>query len=163
MQTPQQSLARWRRRTAGMPGQCSSHGSLVLLARTREANAVSAKSVGLGYNQKRRTIVSGSSDCCSPMTKQASESSPTRHPHLRTRGTLTKTSRETPPSSTKRQSAKWSACQRPANDGAADPRKRQSGKRRQLLPLQPKGATSRRARPAAPSGAKQQPARHDCL
>jgi hypothetical protein len=38
----------------------------------------------------------GSSDCCSPLTKQASESSPTRHPPLRTRGALTKTSRETP-------------------------------------------------------------------
>ena len=63
----------------------------------------------------------------------------------RTTGTLTKTSRETPPSSTKRQSARWSACQRPANDGAADPRKRHSGTRRQLLPLRTRSRSARTA------------------
>jgi hypothetical protein len=69
---------------------------------------------------------------------------------------------QTPPSSTKRQSADWSACQRPANDGAADARKRQSGTRRQLLPVRPKRSHQSARRPAAPSGAKRSSRRGDC-
>ena len=47
-----------------------------------------------GYKRQRRASCRGSSGCRSPMTKQASESSPTRHPLLSSRGSLATGERE---------------------------------------------------------------------